>query len=197
MKSDFKKIIEKWIPQNTKVLDLGCGDGDLLEHLKDSKNVNGFGIEIDVSKANECLRRNIPVMQCDIDEGIKEFNDLDFDITIMANSIQCLKNPNLALQNILNISNKCIVTLPNFAHWSCRLDLFLGKMPVTKNLPVPWYETKNIHLCTIKDFEELCSNLDVSVIEKLYLNNNFKESTLTKLLPNLFAAEGVYLIERK
>ena len=82
MKSDFKRIIEKWIPQNTKVLDLGCGDGDLLEHLKDSKNVNGFGIEIDISKANECLRRNISVMQCDIDEGIKEFNDLDFDITI-------------------------------------------------------------------------------------------------------------------
>ena len=133
MKSDFKRIIEKWIPQNAKVLDLGCGDGDLLEHLKNSKNVNGFGIEIDISKANECLRRNIPVMQCDIDEGIREFNDLDFDVTIMANSIQCLKNPNLALQNILNISNKCIVTLPNFAHWSCRLDLFLGKMPVTKN----------------------------------------------------------------
>ena len=197
MKSDFKKIIEKWIPQSTKVLDLGCGDGELLEHLKDSKNVNGFGIEIDISKANECLRRNIPVMQFDIDEGIKEFDDLDFDITIMANSIQCLKNPNLALQNILNISNRCIVTLPNFAHWSCRLDLFLGKMPVTKNLPVPWYETKNIHLCTIKDFEELCYKLDLSVIEKLYLNHNFKESPLTKLLPNLFAAEGVYLIERK
>ena len=100
MKSDFKRIIEKWIPQNTKVLDLGCGDGDLLEHLNDSKNVNGFGIEIDISKANECLRRNIPVMQCDIDEGIKDFDDLDFDIAIMANSIQCLKNPNLALQNI-------------------------------------------------------------------------------------------------
>ena len=154
MKSDFKKIIEKWIPQNTKVLDLGCGDGNLLQHLKNSKNVNGFGIEIDISKANECLRRNIPVMQC-------------------------------------------IVTLPNFAHWSCRLDLFLGKMPVTKNLPVPWYETKNIHLCTIKDFEELCKKLDLFVIEKLYLNNSFKESPLTKLLPNLFAAEGVYLIERK
>ena len=196
MKSNFKRIIEKWIPQNTKLLDLGCGNGDLLEHLKNSKNVNGFGIEIDISKANECLKRNIPVIQCDIDEGIKEFDDLDFDITIMANSIQCLKNPNLALQNILNIS-KCIVTLPNFAHWSCRLDLFLGKMPVTKNLPVPWYETKNIHLCTIKDFEELCKKLDLFVIEKLYLNNSFKESPLTNLLPNLFAAEGVYLIERK
>ena len=96
MKSNFKRIIEKWIPQNTKVLDLGCGDGDLLEHLKNSKNVNGFGIEIDISKANACLRRNISVMQCDIDEGIREFNDLDFDVTIMANSIQCLKNPNLA-----------------------------------------------------------------------------------------------------
>ena len=108
MKSDFKRIIEKWIPQNTKVLDLGCGGGDLLEHLKNSKNVNGFGIEIDISRANRCLKRNIPVMQCDIDEGIREFNDLDFDVTIMANSIQCLKNPNLALQNILNISNKCI-----------------------------------------------------------------------------------------
>ena len=97
MKSNFKRIIEKWIPQNTKVLDLGCGDGGLLEHLKNSKNVNGFGIEIDISKANECIRRNISVMQCDIDEGIKEFDDLDFDITIMANSIQCLKNPNVCL----------------------------------------------------------------------------------------------------
>ena len=87
-------------------------------------------------------------MQCDIDEGIKDFDDLDFDITIMANSIQCLKNPNLALQNILNISNKCIVTLPNFAHWSCRLDLFLGKMPVTKNLPVPGMRLR-IFICAL------------------------------------------------
>ena len=134
-------------------------------------------------------------MQCDIDEGIKDFDDLDFDIAIMANSIQCLKNPNLALQNILNISNKCIVTLPNFAHWSCRLDLFLGKMPVTKNLPVPWYETKNIHLCTIKDFEELCHNLDLQIIEKLYLNNKLLCLSKPQSISPIFTKLVLYLKE--
>ena len=114
----------------------------------------------------------------------------------MANSIQCLKNPNLALQNILNISNKCIVTLPNFAHWSCRLDLFLGRMPVTKNLPVPWYETKNIHLCTIKDFEKLCSDKNIKIKDKIFINRRGTQSSLSLISPNLFAVEGVYLLEK-
>ena len=136
--------------------------------------------------------------QVDVDnEGIQDFESSDFDIAIMASSIQCLKNPDIALKRMLRLSKKCIVTLPNLGYWKCRLALLLGKMPVTPNLPSSWYETENLHLCTIKDFEKLCSDSGFVIDERIFLDSSGVESATASLLPNLLASEGVYLLARK
>ena len=191
------EIIKKWITEGANVIDFGCGDGSLLCDLKDSKNINGYGIEIDPDQIELCIENGVSVIEQDIDQGIQDFSSFNFDIAIMASSIQCLKNPDIALDKMLDIADCCIVTLPNFGHWKCRLDVFLGRMPVTKSLPVTWYETNNYHLCTIKDFENLCEERGFILNKRKYLNTNYKESWLSSLRPNLFAAEGVYLIEKE
>ena len=114
----------------------------------------------------------------------------------MARSIQCLKSPNLALERMLNLSKRCVVTLPNLGYWRCRLNLASGKMPVTPELPSSWYETKNIHLCTIKDFEQLCIDQNIKIKDKVFLNSNGDSGILASISPNLFAIEGVYLLEK-
>lgn len=115
----------------------------------------------------------------------------------MASSIQCLKNPHIALGRMLDLSKQCVVTLPNLGYWRCRLNLLSGKMPVTPNLPSSWYETENLHLCTIKDFEKLCADKGFVVNKKIFLNGQGKKGTLASLFPNIFSSEGVYLLERK
>ena len=152
------EIIKNWVPNKSRVIDLGCGDGALLCDLKNTKNIIGYGVEIDPDQIELCIENGVSVIEQDIDQGISDFKSFNFDVAIMASSIQCLKKPDKALSRMLNISDQCIVTLPNFGHWKCRLDVFLGRMPVTKSLPLSWYETDNSHLCTIKDFE--CKMLD-------------------------------------
>ena len=193
----LEALIHNWVPQYAKVIDLGCGDGTLLESLHQLKSINPYGVEIDQKKILSCLSKNIPVIQADIDESIRDFEGLDFDIAILASSIQCLRHPDKALSNILSIAKKCIVTVPNFAHWQCRLQLSQGKMPVTKDLPAPWYATDNIHLCTIKDFEMLCIKLGLQIDQKKYLGTASSETFLSTRFPNLFASLGVYLIGSK
>ena len=128
--------------------------------------------------------------------GINEFESANFDLSIMARSIQCLKNPNLALNRMLSLSKRCVVTLPNLGYWKCRLDIMNGRMPVTPELPSSWYETENIHLCTIKDFEKLCADEKINIIDKVFLNRSGKRGKFTSLIPNLLAVEGVYLLEK-
>lgn len=197
MNIPLSKIINEWIPDNSKVIDFGCGDGSLLKELIDTKKVKGYGVEIDHKKIQECIEKGVSVIQQDIDAGIQEFESSNFDISIMASSIQCLKNPHLALRRMLKLSNQCVVTLPNLGYWRCRMDLVSGKMPVTPNLPSSWYETENVHLCTINDFEKLCSDEGFVIYKKLFLNPKRQQSILASLSPNLFASEGVYLLGRK
>lgn len=197
MNIPLSKIINEWIPDNSKVIDFGCGDGSLLKELIDTKKVKGYGVEIDHKKIQECIEKGVSVIQQDIDAGIQEFESSNFDISIMASSIQCLKNPHLALRRMLKLSNQCVVTLPNLGYWRCRVDLVSGKMPVTPNLPSSWYETENVHLCTINDFEKLCSDEGFVIYKKLFLNPKRQQSILASLSPNLFASEGVYLLGRK
>lgn len=197
MNIPLSKIINEWIPDNSKVIDFGCGDGSLLKELIDTKKVKGYGVEIDHKKIQECIEKGVSVIQQDIDAGIQEFESSNFDISIMASSIQCLKNPHLALRRMLKLSNQCVVTLPNLGYWRCRMDLVSGKMPVTPNLPSSWYETENVHLCTINDFEKLCSDEDFVIYKKLFLNPKRQQSILASRSPNLFASEGVYLLGRK
>lgn len=197
MNIPLSKIINEWIPDNSKVIDFGCGDGSLLKELIDTKKVKGYGVEIDHKKIQECIEKGVSVIQQDIDAGIQEFESSNFDISIMASSIQCLKNPHLALRRMLKLSNQCVVTLPNLGYWRCRMDLVSGKMPVTPNLPSSWYETENVHLCTINDFEKLCSDEGFVIYKKIFLNPKRQQSILASRSPNLFASEGVYLLGRK
>ena len=197
MATEISKIIRDWVPSQSKVIDFGCGDGSLLKDLIDTKNICGYGVEIDHQMIAQCIEKGISVVEKDIDEGIQDFELSNFDIAIMASSIQCLKNPNIAMRRMLKLSNKCIVTLPNFGYWRCRLALLAGKMPVTPSLPSSWYETENLHLCTIRDFEELCSDAGFIIDERIFLNSSNKKGLLASVMPNMFASEGVYLLGRK
>jgi methionine biosynthesis protein MetW len=197
MALEISKIITDWVPSRSKVIDFGCGDGSLLKDLINTKNICGYGVEIDHQMIDECIEKGISVIEKDIDKGIQDFELSNFDIAIMASSIQCLKNPNIAMRRMLRLSNKCIVTLPNFGYWKCRLALLAGKMPVTPSLPSSWYETENLHLCTISDFEKLCSDSGFIIDERIFLNSSSKKGLLASIMPNIFASEGVYLLGRK
>ena len=192
----LSKIINNWVPDDSKVIDFGCGDGSLLKELMDTKRVLGYGVEINDIKIQKCIAKGVPVIKQDIDLGINEFESSNFDLSIMARSIQCLKNPANALKGMLKLSKRCVVTLPNLGYWRCRLNILSGEMPVTPELPSSWYETENIHLCTIKDFEKLCVDENIKIKDKVFLNKNGDQSGFVSIKPNLLAVEGVYLLEK-
>ncbi|MFL2712913.1 MAG: methionine biosynthesis protein MetW [Gammaproteobacteria bacterium] len=192
----LSKIINNWVPDDSKVIDFGCGDGSLLKELMDTKKVLGYGVEINDTKIQKCIAKGVPVIKQDIDLGINEFESSNFDLSIMARSIQCLKNPANALKGMLKLSKRCVVTLPNLGYWRCRLNILSGEMPVTPELPSSWYETENIHLCTIKDFEKLCVDENIKIKDKVFLNKKGDQSTFVSIKPNLLAVEGVYLLEK-
>ena len=194
MNNQLQSIVLDWIPNQSKVVDFGCGDGTLLKILAEKKSVTGYGIEIDEEKINACITNSVSVIQQDIDGGIQNYKGLGFDVAIMASSIQCLRRPRNAMRNILQVANECVITLPNFGNWELRLGLLKGKMPSSAQLPAKWYETKNLHLCTIADFEDLCAEESFNIKKKVYLNTRGSSSWLANTFPNLFAAEAVYLI---
>lgn len=197
MHKNIESQLLKLIPPQSKVLDLGSGNGEFLEKLS-KKNISCHGIEIDTKKIIISLAKGVSVTQKDIDKGLKEFCGLGFDFVVMANSIQCLRRPLEALNNIFEIANECAVTIPNFGYWKIRLKLLYGKMPVSSSLPAKWYETKNIHLCTIKDFEDLCAENNITIKKRVYLDADLNplKSWFT-LNSNFFASEAIYHLEKK
>ena len=194
MNNQLQSIVLDWIPDQSRVIDFGCGDGTLLKILAEKKSVKGYGVEIDAEKINSCIANGVSVIQQDIDADIQNYIGMGFDIAIMASSIQCLRSPRNAMRNILQVANECVITLPNFGNWELRLGLLKGKMPSSAQLPAKWYETKNLHLCTIADFEDLCAEESFNIKKKVYLNTRGSSSWLANTFPNLFAAEAVYLI---
>lgn len=194
MNNQLQSIVRDWIPDQSRVIDFGCGDGTLLKILAEKKSVKGYGVEIDAEKINSCIANGVSVIQQDIDADIQNYIGMGFDIAIMASSIQCLRSPRNAMRNILQVANECVITLPNFGNWELRLGLLKGKMPSSAQLPAKWYETKNLHLCTIADFEDLCAEESFNIQKKVYLNSRGSSSWLANTFPNLFAAEAVYLI---
>ena len=194
MNNQLQSIVRDWIPDQSRVIDFGCGDGTLLKILAEKKSVKGYGVEIDAEKINSCIANGVSVIQQDIDADIQNYIGMGFDIAIMASSIQCLRSPRNAMRNILQVANECVITLPNFGNWELRLGLLKGKMPSSAQLPAKWYETKNLHLCTIADFEDLCAEESFNIQKKVYLNTRGSSSWLANTFPNLFAAEAVYLI---
>ena len=190
-------VIERWVEEQTKVLDLGCGNGDILSALKKTKNINGLGVEIEEKNIEECLLKNINVIEQNIDDGLVNFSNDSFDVVILSQTIQVLKNPNTALEEITRIGKTCIVTIPNFGHWRSRLSLLVGgRMPVTKPLPESWYGTPNIHLCTLKDFETLCNKLLISIEERVDVNSNNENKWYLNIWPNLFSSSAIYKISK-
>lgn len=190
-------VIEKWVEVRSKVLDLGCGNGNILSELQKTKDVIGLGVEIEEKNIEECLLQNINVIEQNIDDGLINFSNDSFDVVILSQTIQVLKNPNNALEEITRIGKTCIVTIPNFGHWRSRLSLLLnGRMPVTSPLPESWHATPNIHLCTLKDFETLCSELLITIEERVTVNSNNENKWYLNVWPNLFSASAIYKISK-
>ena len=190
-------VIENWIEDNNTVLDLGCGDGEILFELKKTKNINSLGVEIEEKNIEECLLKNINVIEQDIDDGLDNFSSNSFDVVILSQTIQVLKNPNTALEEITRIGKTSIVTIPNFGHWKSRLSLLIkGRMPVTSPLPESWYATPNIHLCTLSDFEILCNELSITVEERVTVNSYNENKWYLSFWPNLLSASAIYKISR-
>lgn len=195
MKTQF--VIESWVAEGSSLLDLGCGDGSILEGLKKNKSVKGYGVEIDRDNITNCLKKGLAVIEQDIDEGLSNFLDKSFDTVLVSQTIQVLKNPKLALEEITRIGHRSIIIIPNFGHWKSRLTIFLrGKMPVTESLPEKWYETANIHLCTISDFESLCDELNIVIEEKRILNSKGSVSPLFSTWSNLLGNAVIYRLSK-
>lgn len=190
------KIVCDLIEENSKILDLGCANGELLEILKKEKNIKGLGIEINQDRVLEALEKGLSVVQGDLDKGLAEFQDKTYDYAILNQTLQSTKNPEFIIYEMLRVANKCIVSFPNFAYWRVRFYLFFkGKMPKSKQLPYEWYDTPNIHLLTISDFFEFCKKRNVKIEKSVYLTRDKSRSGfLIKNIANFFSQEVVFVI---
>ena len=197
MKQEFK-IISDLIEKNTRVLDLGCGDGILMEYLKYNKEIDIRGIEISKDNVQKCLSKGLTVIEGDAEKDLLQFPDGSFDFVILSQTLQAFLNPEIVINELLRVGKKAIVTIPNFGFWKVRLHLLIkGTMPITKNLPDEWYNTPNLHMCTIKDFYNFCENRRIKLDNSLALHNE-KISSINKLnlnTKNLSAELGIFLIE--
>ena len=186
-RADFRAIAG-WIAPRSRVLDLGCGDGTLLAHLAREKQVRAYGIEIDHVSVVSCVANGVNVLQRDLEGGLAEFDDQSFDYVILSQTLQAMRHTEQTVREMLRVGREAIVTFPNFGYWRHRLDILRGHMPVSDSLPYQWYNTPNIHLCTLKDFEGLCAKLNVNVVERVVLT----EGQPVTLLPNLLGDLAVY-----
>lgn len=193
-------LITQMVAHNSKVLDIGCGDGMLLEHLFATRQVEGCGIELSQEKVTRCLKKGVSVIQGNADTDLVYYPEDSFDYVISSQVIQATHNPKKVLSEALRIGKRVVISLPNFGYWRNRWYLLAnGRMPVTKTLSYEWYETPNIHFCTLRDFMLLCDELDCVIERELFIDacshpirNDFR-----RLVPNLFAEQGVFLLRKK
>jgi methionine biosynthesis protein MetW len=189
---DFE-LIASWIPERSRVLDLGCGDGALLASLAATRGARGYGIEIDDANVLASVRNGIDVIQDDLDSGLSIFEDDAFDFVILSQTLQAMWNVEGVMREMMRVGRQGIVTFPNFGYWRHRLDVIQGHMPVSRTLPHSWYDTPNIHLCTVKDFEDLCAKVGAEILDERVLHAGRQ----VKLLPNLFGSLGVFRFRRR
>ncbi len=192
-------LIAEMVANGARVLDVGCGDGALLQLLADTKGVDGRGVEIERDRVNACVARGLSVIQGDADRDLSDYPDDAFDYAILSLTIQATLKPKSVLQNLLRIGRRAIVSFPNFGHWRVRTQLlFTGRMPRTENLPDPWYESPNAHLCTIKDFAELCDLVNADVERSAAFNSSGRQLSRAPLdVQNLFGEKAVFLLKRR
>ena len=189
---DFE-LISSWIPERAHVLDLGCGDGTLLAGLAATRGVTGYGVEIDPAGVLAATTNGVDVIQLDLETGMSNFGDGTFDFVILSQTLQSMKNTEKVLREMLRVGREGIVTFPNFGYWRHRLDILAGHMPVSKTLPYQWYDTPNIHLCTVKDFEDLCIKVGAEILDERVLHDGRQVG----FLPNLMGSLGVFRFRSK
>ena len=197
MKKEFQIICEL-IENNTRVLDVGCGDGTLMKYLKDQKKVDTRGLEISKNNVQSCISKGLSIIEGNAEKDLHQFPNLSFDYVVLSQTLQAFLNPEKVIDDLLRVANKAIVTIPNFGYWKIRLHLLLkGTMPVTKNLPDEWYNTPNLHMCTIKDFFNFCSKKNIEIYKSIALNGE-KTSTIQKTnlsIKNINSEVGIFLIK--
>jgi methionine biosynthesis protein MetW len=185
------ETIARWVAQRARVLDLGCGDGTLLKHLWQMREAPGYGVEIDDAKVIECIRNDVNVLQMDLEDGLSVFQDGSFDCVILSETLQAIHRQEPLLREMLRVGREAIVSFPNFGYWKARIQIaFAGHMPVSKELPYQWYDTPNVHHCTLVDFESLCAKLGFRVLERVVLRDGHPVG----VLPNLLGALAIYRV---
>ena len=193
------EVVANLIPPQSRVLDVGSGDGSLLELLQDTKQVDGRGLELSQRGVNECVARGLSVIQGDADKDLEFYPDKGFDFVVLSQTLQATRNPKLVLDDLLRIGDHAIVSFPNFGHWRVRFDLGVrGRMPMTENLPYSWYDTPNIHFCTIRDFVALCEELNLKIERAAALKPDGSPMAFTApwWFWNLFGQQAVFVLSR-
>jgi methionine biosynthesis protein MetW len=194
---DDLQLISDWIPHNATLLDLGCGDGTLLAHLKTHKQTAGYGLEINQDNLAACFEKGVNVLEQDLDGGLGNFQDHRFDYVVMTQALQAVLRPDQILNEMVRVGREAIITFPNFGHWRSRWYLgHRGKMPVSKFLPYTWYDTPNIHFCTVKDFEALCQEKNIRILNSSVIGADNSQSPLANRFPNLLGVTAVYHISK-
>ena len=187
------EIIQQWIEPGSRVLDLGCGDGTFLAHLKNEKQVQDCGLEIDTDNINLCLKAGVNVIEQDLNKGLSNFESSSFDTVLLAQTLQTVERPDILVEEMLRIGRNCIITFPNFAYWRHRLKLLaVGNMPQSSALPYEWFDTPNIHHCTIRDFDMLCRERNIKILHRTVVDFNHRSSFLMNLHPNFFGINAIY-----
>jgi len=184
--------IAAWIPRGASVLDLGCGDGSLLRYLRETRAVRGYGVEINDLDIVSCIANGVNVIHDDLESGLSDFEDGSFDFVILSQTLQATRHTEALIREMLRVGREGIVSFPNFGYWRNRLGVLRGNMPVSSELPYQWYDTPNVHLCTLHDFESFCRNHNVAVLERRVMTGEREVS----LLPNLLGSTAVYRFRR-
>lgn len=191
-------LIADWIQPRSRVLDLGCGDGTLMTYLHRQRQATGYGLEIDPDNITACLTRGVPVIQSDVDAGLSDFDDNSFDYVIMTQTLQAVHYPLNVINEMLRVGREGIVTFPNMGHWRSRMHIALrGRMPMTMALPYKWHDSPNIHLCSIKDFESLCDEEGIEILEYTTVDHAHRSSLGMRLFPSLLGEIAIYRFRRE